>query len=176
MEHGNFGKKTFIFFVLRRSGFFFLCILIFLGLFLITDVIPGAIQSYLRLIDFLFILFLILTLGITVGIGYLEYHNFTISVLDRNIKITRGIINRHEVGIPYKAIDRVDIVRTLIYQIFGISDLVVHVASNDAKGGEETVALSFLEKGLAEEIQREILKRSQVEHIKDVDLNPQRTM
>lgn len=170
MEHGKFGKKTFIFYILRRSGFFFVCTIIFFGLFFVTDLIPGSLQTYLRLIDFIFILFLLVIAASTIGLSYLEYHNFTVAILERNIKITRGIINRHEVGIPYKAIDRVDIVRTLLYQLFGLSDLVVHVASTDTKGNEESVTLPFLEKDIAEQIQQEILKRSQVEHIKDVDL------
>lgn len=171
MEHGNFGKKTLFFFMAQRSGFALVCIFIFSMILFFTDILPAFLLPYAQLINFSLVIFILGAIGITISIGFLEYKNFTISIFDRNIKMTRGIFNRYEVGIPYKAIERVDIHRSLVAQLFGVSDIIVYVSHDEnPETQDEKVYLSFIEKNLANQIQQEILRRSQVEHITDVDM------
>lgn len=177
MEYENFGKKTFIFFVLRRSGPFFGCLVIFLTLLALNNAIPYSIQSYVQIVDFFFVIgILALAVG-TIGISFLEYHNFTISIYDRNVKITKGIINRYEIGVPHRAVDRVDITRSLISRFFGMSDIVIYVSSDDdQKTPNQKIVLPFIEKNLAAKIQQEILHHSQAQHFKDADVFKKTTL
>jgi uncharacterized membrane protein YdbT with pleckstrin-like domain len=62
----------------------------------------------------------------------------------------------------------VKIKRSLLDQIFGVSDIIVILSDFEGEGGvsdESTVFLPSLDKNIAIEIQNTILKKSQVEQI-----------
>lgn len=173
MEHNELGKKTFFFLIIKRSGFALACAVMLIASIAFLDVLPGKAQAYGDIIVFFGIVFVLVSIAATFGIAVLEYRNFTVAIYDRNIKITHGILNRHEVGIPYKTIERVDLMRTLINQIFGVSDIRIHIVQDDNPSTKEEVfTIPFVEKKLAESIQKEIIEHSQVEHIKDIAGNP----
>ncbi len=170
MEHANLGQKTFLFFIARRSGFALAWFIALIAVVAFLDALPPSLQAYGNLLVFIGIVLFLLIAASTVGVALLEYRNFTISIYERNIKITRGILNRHEIGIPYKTIDRVDIIRTVVCQIFGVSNILIHIVPDDNPATKEEVfVLPFIEKGLAANIQKEIIEHSQVEHIKEIN-------
>lgn len=111
---------------------------------------------------------LILLSVFTFFLGWLEYHRFGIFISNKDLRIRRGLISTEEIGVPYRRIRDVKIKRSLLDQIFGVSDIIVILSDFEGEGGvsdESTVFLPSLDKNIAIEIQNTILKKSQVEQI-----------
>lgn len=172
MEHKNLGDKTLLLFTLKRSGFLlFSCIIVFL-LISFSGMLPESLSVYANFADFGLILFLVLTAGITALAAYLEYRNYTISVLEKNVRLTRGILNRFEIGIPYRRIKRVDIIRTIACRVLGVSNIVITTTGDDDHDvSNDKIILPYITKPLAEKIQHEILQHAQVEQMRMVTVN-----
>jgi uncharacterized membrane protein YdbT with pleckstrin-like domain len=166
MEHKKLGDKTLFLFVLKRSGFFFLSLIVLFAVIGLWGILPESLQRYVALANFLFVVFVLIVAAATFGIASLEYRNYTISVLEKNVKITRGILNRVEIGIPYRRVKRVDIIRTLMCQLLGVSNiLITTLGDDDETSHDDEVLLPYIAKPLAEKIQHEILQHAQVEQI-----------
>lgn len=173
MEHKNLGDKTLLLFMLKRSGFFlFSCIIIFLVISF-SGMLPDAFSRYVNFADFGLVVFLVITAGVTALTAYLEYRNYTVSVLEKNVKLTRGILNRFEVGIPYRHIKRVDIIRTIACQMLGVSNIIITTTGDDDEDVHgDKIILPYIVKSLAEQIQQEILQHAQVEQMRMVTVSP----
>lgn len=162
--------------MMRRSGFLLSIIAFVFLVLLASGLVPEEYVSYAESADFFGIITVILVGGVTAGIALMEYHNYSISILEKNIKITRGILSRFEIGVPYRRIKQVDIVRTLTCRIFGISNIIITtVGDEDTSHTHDKIGLPYLEKHLAEKIQHEILQHAQVEQMRMVE-HPTKTV
>lgn len=173
MGPNNLGERTLLLFVLKRSGFFLLsCIIVFL-IISFSGMLPDAFSRYTNFANFGLVIFLLITAGVTTLTAYLEYRNYTISILEKNIKLTRGILNRFEIGIPYRRIKRIDIIRTIACQMLGVSNIIITTTGDDDEDTHDNkIILPYLAKSLAERIQHEILQHSQVEQMRMVTVSP----
>lgn len=169
MEHKNLGDKTLMLFIIKRSEFVLIAMIIVAIIIGFSGLLPETLARYVNFTDFFLILFLVLAAAATVGIAYLEYHNYSISVLEKNVKITRGILNRFEIGVPYRRIKRVDIIRTIVCRVLGVSNIVITTVGDEhTEKGSDEIVLPYLEKNLAGKIQHEILGHAQVEQMRMV--------
>lgn len=102
-------------------------------------------------------------------IGWLDYLFRTYRLEEFNLKICHGILNREELTIPYRQIQNVDIDRSLIYLIFGISRLTVINASHDdlEQHGETDIVLDPIDKKIAEAIRLELSHKIGVQIVQD---------
>ena len=167
VEHKKMGNKTLFFFVLKRSKFLFAVIFIFLAILALSPIIPADVKHYAQMIDFWLSISIIVIAAGTFGLGYLEYHNLTVSIYVKTIKITKGVLTRHEIGVPFRRIKRIDIIRTLTCRFFGISNIVITTMGDEEQDADkDEITIPYIEKHLAEKIQHEILQHAQVEQIR----------
>jgi len=162
------GQKTLFMLIFKKSYalIFLLALLIFflVGLnYVPQDYINIAISAVFGYVT------LILVVALAVFfIGWLQYMRYGIFVNEKDLRVSRGLIAVEEVGIPWRHINDVKIERSLIDQIFGVSDIVITmVDSQEDKSTqrEPTIVLPSVEREVALKIQDSILKRAQVEQI-----------
>jgi len=171
----NLGTRAFWFFVIRRSQIFF--ILIFLTIALVIA------RNYFKDINFIaqyedfFALAisagLILSLAsvfIAVLIAWLEYSRYKIMLAEDCLKVTRGVLTREELALPYRRIVSVHIKQPLLYQIFGVSRLIIEIITdNDPNEPPEKftdyddLVIPFINNDIAFAIQEELPKRANVQ-------------
>ncbi len=130
----------------------------------------------------LIIIFLAIILGcLGALIALLKYRFFTFTVEEFDLRLKKGIFNIEEITIPYRQMQNVDVVRSLLYRIFGISKLIIMSAGHDEDPTDEaTTSTVFnpIDRNLAEEI-RTLLERrigiQIIEHIEKADREEQET-
>jgi uncharacterized membrane protein YdbT with pleckstrin-like domain len=172
------GKKTFAIFLFQRIGPSFVLLLISIALFALQG------QSFLGQISIpnisyyvhlgalaalgLFVLFFL----IAFLISWLIYSNYKFSLGDNSLKIKRGIFEKEEVAIPYRQIQDVDIDRDLSFQMLGLSRIVILTAGHEdspsdpeSARGESEGILPALDRDLAEWLQAELLKRTDIQRV-----------
>ncbi len=97
-------------------------------------------------------------IGLVVTSLFYNFYTFTLEEFD--LRLRRGVLHREEISIPYRQMQNVNIVRTLFYQILGVSKLYIDSAGHEDPGVEDEseIILQPIEKEVAEEI------RSLLEH------------
>lgn len=162
------GSKTLFMFILRRSGFlFFFLIVMLIGLFFLPNV-PADYSNLAANVMLLYVALLLVSLLVVILIGWLEYFRYGIVISEKNLIIRKGFIATEEIGIPFRRIRDLKIKRSLIDQLFGVSDIVVILSDFEERGNspeESIIFLPALAKKTAASIQAAILKKSQVEQI-----------
>ena len=162
------GKKTLFLLTLKWLAGFLVLLLVIIICFITLAYIPKE-QSGLifQTIAYSLILDILLFL-LGAFIGWLEYIHYRISVGEKSIQVTTGIISEEQKGIPYRRIKEVKISRSLFDQIVGTS--TIHITTlgsdNELTSHDETqTILPVLPKQVATQIQGELLRRAQVEEM-----------
>jgi uncharacterized membrane protein YdbT with pleckstrin-like domain len=99
-------------------------------------------------------------------IAFLDFINYVFRLDEFDLIIKRGILYKKENSIPYRQIQDVNIERPLIYQILGLSRLILNTTSTDEKGerGENMESkLDPVDRKLAEEIQNALERKTGVQ-------------
>ncbi len=179
MNNQYLGYKTLVLFVLARFGSLFVFGFIVIGLVVpvLGNLTPPQVLSQfpnlpnaLLGIGNLLVLFGVFLGLLAILIGFLEYTHYTFSLGDNSLSVQRGILNTVEVAIPYRQIQSVDIDRNLFDQIVGVSRLVILSAGQADKSDEEESReiLPALDADRAESLQKEILRRADIEKVSEV--------
>jgi len=110
------------------------------------------------ILGFLVVSLVVLLIGIVVA--RLQYRNTTYTFEEFNLCVRRGILRRTETSIPYRQIQDVDVDRSLVYQMMGLSRLTIITAGHEEVSEHERVevVLEPLQKEVASDI-REMLER-----------------
>ena len=176
-QYHTLGKKTMWIFILERvqGALAFLAIGVIL---LIAGAQPGLastslgnVAKYLTLGGEICLIVFVVFFAIAFLVGWLIYKNYKFTLGDDSLKIKRGIIEKEEVAIPYRQIQDVDIDRDLSFQMLGLSRIMILTAGHEdaedeKKGDDETEGiLPALDRGLAEWLQAELLKRANVQKV-----------
>ncbi len=167
------GIKTFwVFFVVRRSIVFL--VLLFLTVLFVVARYYVDFYGVAQFID-------IINLAVTVGflltlisfflvffIAYLEYVRFKILISPNAFKITKGVLTKEEISLPYRRIQSVDIKQPILYQIFGVSRLTIETVVDDdeisdSKNDDSDEVLPAVDSDLALEIQHELTTRANIQ-------------
>jgi uncharacterized membrane protein YdbT with pleckstrin-like domain len=115
----------------------------------------------------LFIVFFILGFFI----AWLIYINYKFCLGEDSLKIKRGILNKEEIAIPYRQIQDVDLVRDFSFLILGLSRIIILTAGHedhhpdDEEDARSVGLLPALDKDLAEWLQAQLLKRTNVQKV-----------
>lgn len=167
------GIKTYwTFFILRRSVIFlatlFLTVIFFVARYFID------LYGLTQFIDFVnlaimagFILSFV-SIVLVFLIAYLEYARFQILISSNAFRITKGVLTKEEISLPYRRIQSVDIKQPLLYQIFGVSRLTIETVIDDdeisdSKNDDSDEVLPAVDSELALEIQRELTTRANIQ-------------
>ncbi len=101
-------------------------------------------------------------------IAWLDYRNYRFILDEFGLKISRGILSKEQTAIPYRQIQNVDIERSLLERLLGVSRLVIITAGHDDSSNNKDITegvLPILDKQRAVEIQEALLKRSSVQEV-----------
>ncbi len=170
------GRKTFWLFVFERSqaamALLGIAVLLFVlqGMPFLKATPFGDMSRYAALaawgalglcvVIFLFALF----------ISWLIYINYVFLLDEDALKIKRGIIAREDHAIPYRQIQDVDIEQDFSFRMLGVSRLIILTAGREDEkeaSNESEGILPAIDSALAERLQAELLRRANVETVKE---------
>ena len=167
------GYRAFWIFFIENSRWFFASLL---GTFILVSVVEMNVvdpQYYEPLVEITLLLILVCMITFFGGAAAagVQYLAFRYSLEQDAFKIKSGILNINVEAIPYRQMQNVDIQRDLLYRFFGLSRLVILTAgTEDAKGGEHSEGIiPALDKGVASRLQEELLQRSNIAKVVDVN-------
>lgn len=83
-------------------------------------------------------------------------------------KLRQGVFRKHEIAIPYRQIQNVEIERTLYQQMFGVSRLVISTGGEDdlkTPEDEARAVLQDIDKDVAVTLQNDLLQRADVQRV-----------
>ena len=172
------GKKVFWLFFLQISpaGLTILLLSIILLILsfqpFLTNTIFGNVRPYVLGATLLTFVISILIIAGSVAFAWLTYKNYVFLMGDDAFKIKRGVLSKTENAIPYHQIQNVDIERDFMFQMLGLSRLIILTAgqaegekgapagTNEAKG-----IIPAIDQKLAEWLQAELLRRANVQKV-----------
>jgi uncharacterized membrane protein YdbT with pleckstrin-like domain len=175
-QYHTLGRKTLAIFVFQRIHAAFIFLLITIGLFAVIGqpflkISTLDLTPYVTLSAWIALLVFVVVFGLTFLIAWFTYINYKFMLGDDSLKIKRGILNKEEVAIPYRQIQNADIERDLSFQMFGVSRIVILTAGQEEEksGSDQTEGiLPALDKDLAEWLQAELLKRANIQKVREV--------
>ena len=106
------GKKTFWIFLLQRAHVAFILLLLTIVFFVLGEqsflaTTPvGNLVGYTMMAAWIVLAFFVVVLAIILLIAWLVYKNYKYCLGDDSLKIKRGILNKEEVAIPYRQIQK----------------------------------------------------------------------
>lgn len=118
-------------------------------------------------------LFMISTLFIlgAAFVSWLSYISCSFILGENALSITRGLLNKKEISIPYRQIQNIDIEQSLSYRMMGVSKLVILTAGNDNDNSDKVTksegVFDVIESKLAMMIKEYILQRANLQIVKD---------
>ena len=92
------------------------------------------IKSGMFIIAILAILSLLVVWGISVGMTFLAYYGFNVQVIDKDIVITRGLIEKKRVTVPLNRVQSVRVVENPFRQLFGYASVIIDNAGGGIAG------------------------------------------
>lgn len=92
------------------------------------------IKSGIFIIAIFSILSLLVVWGISVGMTFLAYYGFTVQVIEKDIVITRGLLEKKRVTVPLNRVQSVRIVENPVRQLFGYATVVIDNAGGGLAG------------------------------------------
>ena len=174
----HLGHKAFILFLLRRITVAVLLLIVTIIIMAAQTVIAKVISDnlifaatvikvsaaavYLGLSYFIGGLFIITLILFLVGvlISSLEYKNYAFTIEEFDLKMRQGIFDRQETSIPLRQIQDLNIKRTLVYQLLGLSKLIIMTAgSKETEHETSQIILEPIAWQLAEEIRSQLQRQ-----------------
>ena len=185
-ERQRLGRKTYWLFLLKNSigAIIFLCATIF---FLVlstigAEVLTGSLNlsdDGIRAIQAFLVLgllasaaaFVILALVAMVWTWY-EYKSYTFILDDHALEVSRGIVTKENISIPYHHIEDINLEQSLFYQMIGVCRLVIMTAGrgniHDDEQAQSEGILPAIDLATGREIQNIIMKRSNYQEVINV--------
>jgi len=168
------GQKTLFMLILTRSALLIMLLIVLIPLLVFYSYIPYTYNAIAINAMFGYIVLILAVLICTFIAGWLRYIHYGIFIDEKNLKVKKGFIPEEMTGIPYRHIKDVRIERSLLNQIFGVSDIVITTEGDqDTKISQDEIVtfLPVIEKETALQIQDIILKKAQVEQINLIDMH-----
>jgi uncharacterized membrane protein YdbT with pleckstrin-like domain len=169
------GPKTLWIFVLTRIHAAFVILLLAIVLFVLNGQafvekpIAGVnVGNYLGIAAWSMLGLFAVVFVLTFFVAWLIYINYKFMLGEDSLKIKRGILNKEEIAIPYRQIQDVNIERDLGFQMMGLSRIAILTAGNQQEKNADEEAegiLPAMDRALAEWLQGELLKRTNVQEV-----------
>lgn len=100
----------------------------------IYEEVSDFIKSGIFLLAIVIFLIFLLIWGISVGMTFLSYYNFTVQVVDKDIVITRGLLEKKRVTVPLNRVQSVRVVENPFRQLFGYATVIIDSAGGGITG------------------------------------------
>jgi len=160
----SLGRRAFILFLSRRIKFA-------IFLFVLTGVawyserwIPVAINpEYPIWADFAVKVLALLSLAYFLMVlfwTYMEYHFYTYMFTDEAFIMTYGYVTRNETAALYHQIQNVNIMRSPLDRLTGVSQIVIFMTGSERDAGRSKIVLPAVGKTKAKLVQKELLVRA----------------
>ena len=173
------GKKVFWLFFLQIAPIAFILLLVSVVIFILSfqsflaNSAFGNLQNYFLMTSFgAFILSLIIAIICSMS-AWLTYKNYVFSMGEDSFKIKKGVLSKTENAIPYRQIQNVDIERSFMFQMLGLSRLIIltagHEDENPKEGDEAEGVIPAIDQQLAIWLQTELLKRADVQKVTETN-------
>ena len=173
-DYQRFGKRTFVLMISTQmvpSVILFFAAIFFSvaqlnGIFNKTPFAPWGMDVTL-IIWAIFVL----TFFITYFVTYLVYDNYLFMLGDEALRIKRGILAKEEIAIPYRQIQDVDVEQSITDRMWGVARVAILTAGREEGKGEDGSddesegVFPALEKGLADRLQSELLRRTDIQKV-----------
>jgi uncharacterized membrane protein YdbT with pleckstrin-like domain len=168
------GWKTLWIFILNRISAAVILLVVAVGLFalggsgVLAETPAGDLSSYASIGALIILGTFIGALIIIILISWLTYANYLFALGEDALKIRRGILDREEVAIPYRQIQNVDIEEDITDRMWGVCRLIILTAGHEDEPkpeGESEGILPVIDKALAEQLQAELLHRTDVQRV-----------
>ena len=173
-QEQTLGRKTFLLMLSKKTGTALIFIFVALALGMNKDLFGPKIAPAVSTAAFAILLIGFIMFVIGYGISRLKYKNFTFTLEEFDIKLKQGLFNIKEISLPYRQIQSVDISRTLAYQFFGVSRLVMITAGHEEdnmKNPDETdTVFDPIDADLAEEVRQTLQRKIGVQIIEGTKL------
>lgn len=100
----------------------------------IYEEVSVFIKSGIFIVAILIILALIIVWGISVAMTFLAYFGFTVQIIDEDIVITRGLLEKKRVTVPLKRVQSVCVIENPFRQLFGYVTVIIDNAGGGVSG------------------------------------------
>jgi uncharacterized membrane protein YdbT with pleckstrin-like domain len=169
------GTRSYIYDIVTRSMIPILILILTLALIAVNNFfsssVPTGFTDILPTLVSWGLLATLITFIVVIFIAWMDYMTFQFSLGTDIFKIKRGILTKQEMAIPYRRIESVDIQRTLIHQLFGVSRITIETtidsqSSADDKPDASDEVFPIIDHTLAQTIQEELTKRANVQRMK----------
>lgn len=190
LQDGNYyslGNKTFIFFVLQNSAgaiaLFILSIIIFaVGQLIGSKIGDQAVVSWIN-IGVTAIFSLAIVVEVFAGIAArLKYTTCKVMLDNAALHVTKGILSKNEVAIPYRRLQSIAIKQSLLYRVVGIGHVVITTTTDLEQPGEveneaDDEVVPLMDYDLAVAVADQLTKRAEIERMQVVqrDASPHRS-
>ncbi len=131
-------------------------------------IVPEEVKGLVALAVIVFFALFFLSLFIVTFATWLTYTHHTFSLDDDALRIKRGVFTKIETSFPYRQIQNVEVERRLLFQLLGLSKLVIITAGHDNPKTERNEAegiLPAIDKYIAMALQDELARRSDVQRV-----------
>jgi uncharacterized membrane protein YdbT with pleckstrin-like domain len=164
------GTRTFWLFLSKwlevPVGFLFLA---FIASFIRrSSFVPLEYQRYVAMASIVLLVISIVCILISSLAARFVYNRMGFCLSDDALKIRKGVFTKTEMAIPYRQIQNVSLEQSFVYQIFGVSKLVIVTAGHDdglTPQDESKGIMPTIDTSLAGPLQEELLRRSDVQRI-----------
>ena len=174
LENGKYyslGQKTFLLFIMQRSGaaIFLLIIAILINTIPALALSLGSnIISILNVITGVIILLAIIVEIFGIVVTRLEYGVSKVMLDDASLRIIRGILSKEELELPYRRIQSVEIKQTLFQRWFGVGRVVISTTTDldqPSQSGNEAddEVIPLMDYPLAQAIADTLADRAEIE-------------
>lgn len=167
-EYQRLGVKTFWLSLSERlsfsMGFLFLAVVSIIATRL--TLVPEQVKPLIIVGEIVFFAIFIISFCVGFISSYLTYKNHLFCLASDAFKIKRGVFTQVETAFPYRQIQNVEIERRLLFRMLGLSKLVIITAGHDNPRtirNEAEGALPMIEKEIAEALQVELIRRSDIQ-------------
>ena len=118
--------------------------------------VSGFVKLGLVIVGVVVLLGLLVVWGISVAMTFLAYYNFSVSVDDEDIVITRGLIEKKRATVPLNRVQSVRIIENPIRQIFGYVTVVIDNAGGGLGEGAKINLFPLVKKKVVNSSLKEI--------------------
>jgi len=158
------GKRAFFLFFLKRTKFLWIFGALAFGAWYAERWIA---EPYLAWESYVAEILAIIVLGIFLMIlmrTFLEYHYYTYTFADHAFVVTQGYIVRDEVATLYHQIQNVNIKRSPLDRLAGVSQVIILMSGGGHERQSNHIVIPALGKRKASMVQQELLARARRQH------------
>lgn len=165
-EYKSLGSKTYWMFMSQRSDLSWIFLVLSVLLSIGRTFAPLPYSRYIGVAAVSAFVVFFIALAYAALAGWIIYKSHGYLLADDALRIKQGVLTRQEIAIPYRQIQNIDIERTLSQRMMGLSRLIILTAGHEDQGKSESEGiLPAMDKRLADELQQELIKRTNVEKV-----------